>query len=110
MKRQPHIIPPESATDREARAVQLAERLERGRIFRVRLALGLEALIWLISIGWLIYLCSQVWTAFARRNEFDVRSLFEVALLGLLVFWPIFRVRIVHGYWMRDWDDAPPRH
>jgi hypothetical protein len=101
--RGPQILPPQT----DALTAALADRIMRSGVRRARLAFGLEATLWTVTMGWLFYLGAQIWIAFKHRQEFDGRSVFELTLLALLVFWPIFRVRILHGYWMRDWDDAP---
>lgn len=58
-------------------------------------------------MGWLLFLILDALTIFRSSGVIAWRDLFEIALLALLVYWPIIRTRIKHGYWMRDWDDAP---
>lgn len=77
---------------------------------RYRISLALEALIWVGVIAWLLFLVweiSQIWKA---ERSIPLRNVFEMILLGLLVHWPFFRTRIIHGYWMRDHRDTPDRH
>jgi hypothetical protein len=74
---------------------------------RDRLSLACEALIWILAMGWLLFLG---WDAFALYRDHSLvpwRDLLEIALLALLVYWPILRVRIRYGYWMQSWDDVP---
>lgn len=74
---------------------------------RYRLALVLEIALWCAAMGWLLFLTAQIWRTYKAGDGLDARSAFEFVLLGLLVWWPMLRVRIVRGYWMRDWDDGP---
>lgn len=74
---------------------------------RDRLSLACEAVIWLLAMAWLLFLGWDAFALYRDRSVVAWRDLFEIALLALLVYWPILRVRIRHGYWMRDWDDAP---
>lgn len=78
-------------------------------LWRYRLSLGLEALVWALAMGWLIFLVADVAQTFRATGVFAWRSVLELVLLALLVYWPMVRTRIVHGYWMRDWDDAPEK-
>lgn len=71
---------------------------------RYRLSLALEALLWIAA---LILIAYSLWD-FAVSGSLQSLSAFLV--IGLLVWWPIFRTRIKHGYWMRDWSDDPERH
>jgi hypothetical protein len=100
---------------------------------RTRLSLALEALLWVVVLGWLVYLvadigravfamirlaeCEPAWrcpsdvlTRAQERAHWPLRSVFELVLLALLIFWPMVRTRIRYGYWMRDWEDHPARH
>lgn len=105
----PQIIPPKDDKRRSERAAAFGERLIAKRLLRHRLSIIIEALLWIVTMAWLLYLAREIWIAFKFRGEWDARSTFEFALLAMLVWWPIIRVRIRYGYWMRDWDDAPPR-
>lgn len=88
----------------ESTVAGLASRL---MIWRYRISIGLEALVWALTMAWLVFLVWDTMKTFRTIGALDWRNLAEIALIALLVYWPIIRVRIVHGYWMRDWDDAP---
>lgn len=96
---------------------------------RDRVSRLLETLLWLAALCWLVFLVRDVgvgvtryrlqdlcgadslhWANGCPPREFPWRSLGEIILLGALVWWPIIRNRIKHGYWMRDWSDHPERH
>lgn len=76
---------------------------------RERLSLLLEALLWSTVIGWCVYLVWDIGNTWKADGSLNRRSAFEFALLGLLVWWPFIRTRIVYGYWMKGWDDTPDR-
>lgn len=73
-------------------------------LIRYRASLALEMLLWIAALVWCVFLLLDF------RQTWSLRSLGEFALLALLVWWPVIRVRIKHGYWMRDWGDHPARH
>lgn len=75
---------------------------------RLRLSLALEAAVWTAAMAWLLFLVWDALAIFRTSGDIAWRNLLEIALLALLVYWPIIRVRVKHGYWMRDWDDVPP--
>jgi hypothetical protein len=93
---------------------------------RHRVSMMLEALLWAAALCWLVYLLYDInagvrfylvtrvcgadsmhWAKGCPPVSLPWRSIGELILLGLLVWWPIVRTRIKHGYWMRNWDDTP---
>jgi cytochrome c oxidase assembly factor CtaG len=66
---------------------------ELRRSLREFISLGLEALLWCVVMVWLFYLAYDI------RHTGSWRSAFEFVLLGLLVWWPMIRVRLKEGYW-----------
>lgn len=62
-------------------------------LFRYRLSLVLEMILWLVTAGWCLWLAIDV------KSTGSIRSMLEFALLGLLVWWPMIRTRIQGGYW-----------
>lgn len=76
-------------------------------LFRYRLSLVLEVLVWALAMAWLLFLVWDVAKIYRSTGEFAGRSIFELVLLALLVWWPIIRVKLRHGYSMRSWSDAP---
>lgn len=76
-------------------------------MFRYRVSLLCEALLWTAAMGWAVYLVIDIRNVFKTSGDVSLRSIFEFFLLMCLVWWPMIRTRIVHGYWMKDWDDTP---
>lgn len=66
---------------------------------RIKLSLLIEIAMMGIAIGWILYLAVDI------KNTGSPRSIFELALIGALVWWPVFRIRIQRGYWLRDFND-----
>jgi hypothetical protein len=102
--------------DRLRRAEALAEQLMRGPSFRQRLILFLKVAFYLAVLGLLVFLflaarldlmCyvspgQQRWSNWLQRGCSEPRSipwisLFGMALIGLMVWWPLVRARIKKG-------------
>lgn len=75
--------------------------------WRYRISIALEAALWAVAMGWLLFLGGHALAQWRTEGTLNWRDLSEIVLLALLVYWPILRTRIVHGYWMRDWEDTP---
>jgi hypothetical protein len=71
---------------------------------RARVSLACEALLWVAALVLLCFLARDV------MINGSMLSAAAIAVLGLLVWWPMVRTRIRYGYWMRDWEDDPARH
>lgn len=97
------VIPPMDEAEVLAR---FGEAVERQR-WRYRIALALEGLLWCGVMAWLVFLALDIRSEWRATGAVSWRSPAEFLLIGLLVWWPIIRVRIRHGYWMRNWDDTP---
>lgn len=66
---------------------------------KYKISLLSEIALYCVVVVWIFYLIADI------KNNESVRSIFELLLLGLLVWWPIVRIRIQRGYWIRDFND-----
>lgn len=74
----------------------------------MRHLLLLKAAFWTGVLICAALLARSIWRTFDATGSIDIASAALFAMIGLLVWWPIIRARIQHGYWMRDWNDMPP--
>lgn len=86
------------------------EQFVLNRWRRYRFSLLLEATLWVAVLVWMFVLIRTGASVWKEDHVFPWREVIEFVLLGLLVWWPIFRARIIYGYWMRDWQDTPDSH
>lgn len=74
---------------------------------RERISLLLEIALWVAVLVLLGYLIVDIGAELRATRTIRWQSVIMFVVLGLLVWWPIIRTRIRHGYWIESWNDSP---